>query len=132
MRDPSWVRLPVSALAAFDSGWMVYDGSRALVVGDYVTMNGRLGPWSRVVSAVGVEPRSTPMKIFFVAYGALRLLGVAGYLGGRRWGRSAVAAGAAGSLWYLPGGTVNGLLELGLLAVGRRRRRGGRSAGELG
>jgi hypothetical protein len=128
--DPAWVRVPVRALAAVDAAWMLFDGSRALLTGDYVTVDGRLGPWAGLVSAVGVDPRGTPMKIVFVAYGAAWLVGVAGYLGGRNWGRRAVIAGAAGSLWYLPVGTASSLLQLGLLAIGRRRSRRRASAGE--
>jgi hypothetical protein len=120
--EPRWVRLPVAALAALDAGWMVFDGTRALIVGDYVTVDGRLGPWAGLVSAVGVDPRGTPMKVFFVAYGTAWLVGVAGYLGGRRWGRPAVAAGAAGSLWYLGAGTVSSAVQLGLLGLSRRVR----------
>jgi len=38
-------------LAAVEAGWMLFDGSRALIVGDYVTAKsgpyaGQLGPWT--------------------------------------------------------------------------------------
>jgi hypothetical protein len=51
----------------FDRGRVdAYDGSRALIVGDYVTPKsgayaGQLGPWAKLVAAVGIEPRSTVM-----------------------------------------------------------------------
>lgn len=59
-----WLRLLAVALALIESGWMAFDGMRALLVGDYVTPRsgpyaGQLGPWARLVSAVGIEPRST-------------------------------------------------------------------------
>ncbi len=51
-------------LAALEAGWMMFDGMRALIVGDYVTPKkgpyaGQLGPWSKLVSAIGLAPRST-------------------------------------------------------------------------
>jgi hypothetical protein len=117
------VRWPVAVLAAVDAGWMVFDGSRALIVGDYVTADGgRLGPWASVVSAAGIDPRGTGMKVFFVGYGVLWLVAVGGYLTRRRWGRPAVAAGAAGSLWYLVAGTASSTVQLVLLGAGRGRR----------
>lgn len=60
----------IAALALFEAGWMAFDGVRALATGDYVTPSsgpyaGQLGPWSQVVSAVGIPPRSTAMKAIF-------------------------------------------------------------------
>jgi hypothetical protein len=119
------IRVLVVALALLEAGWMTYDGGRALVVGAYVTPSsgahaGRLGPWSKAVRAVGVEPRSTGMKVFFVVYGVLWLAVAAGYAGG--WdGVGAVTPGrlllalAVGSLWYAPVGTVLGLAQAALL-----------------
>jgi hypothetical protein len=58
------LRWAVVVLAVLEAGWMVFDGARALVVGDYVTPSsgeyaGKLGPWAGLASALGVEPRST-------------------------------------------------------------------------
>ena len=69
-----WLRWLVIALALAEAGWMAFDGIRALVVGDYVTPRsgsyaGQLGPWARLVSAVGIGPRSTLMKAVFAVYG---------------------------------------------------------------
>ena len=41
---PRWVRWPVITLALLDAGWMTFDGVRALAIGDYVTVDGKLGP----------------------------------------------------------------------------------------
>jgi hypothetical protein len=62
-------------LALAPGSWMGFDGIRALTVGDYVTPRtgpyaGQLGPWRLVVGAVGLDPRGTPMKLGFVAFGA--------------------------------------------------------------
>jgi hypothetical protein len=116
-----WV---VVALAAFEAGWMVFDGARALVVGDYVTpASGELGPWAALAEAVGVPPRSTGMKAFFVAYGAGWLVVTAAYAAGRRRARPAMVAAAAASLWYLVVGTVVSVLILLFLLFGEIARR---------
>ena len=78
-------------LIAFTAGWMLFDGTRALLVGDYVTAKsgeyaGRLGPWAGLVSAIGIEPRSTLMKSIFVAYGLAGLAAAVCLLLGLPWG----------------------------------------------
>jgi hypothetical protein len=121
------LRWVVVALAVVEAGWMVFDGTRALVVGDYVTPSsgeyaGRLGPWADLVSAVGIEPRSTGMKVFFVVYGLIWLVAALAFA--RRVPRSwwAMVLLAAGSLWYLVIGTVASVLQLLVLLVPSVRR----------
>jgi len=126
--DPPWVRWPVAGLAALSGGWMVVDGLRALITGDYVRIDGELGPWAGLVEGIGIDAESDSMKIGFVAYGGAQLVAVSGYLRGRRWGRPAVAVAAAGSLWYLVLGTASGVIQLALLLVGRSRRQACRRA----
>jgi hypothetical protein len=109
----------VAALAAVSGTWMAADGVRALVTGDYVRVDGELGPWTNLVAVVGLEPLSSTMKITFVAYGCAQLVAAGGYHTRRRWGRTAVAITAAGSLWYLVLGTASGVTQLALLLVGR-------------
>ena len=121
------LRWTIVALAALVAGWMVFDGSRALIAGDYVTPSsgeyaGRLGPWADVVSALGIEPRSTGMKLFFVAYGLAWLAIVVAFVRRRAWASKAMAIAAAGSLWYLAIGTVASAIQLALLALLRSRR----------
>src|SRR2546426_9243965 len=76
MHTLKWI---VLALALFQGGWLTFDGGRALIVGDYVTpasgpRAGRLGAWSRVVSAVGFEPRSTFIKCLHLFLGIAWLI----------------------------------------------------------
>ena len=120
------LRWTIIALAAFVAGWMVFDGTRALVVGDYVTPSsgeyaGRLGPWADVVSALGIDPRSTGMKLFFVTYGLAWFAIVIAFTRRRPWAARAMAGAAAGSLWYLVIGTVASAIQLVLLLVLHRR-----------
>jgi hypothetical protein len=115
------MRRAVVALAALSAGWMAFDGLRALVVGDYVTFDGRLGPWADLVERLGVDPRSTGMKAFFVAYGTAWLAATARYARGAPGSRTAMVAFAAGSSWYLVAGTVSSGAQLALLGLERRR-----------
>jgi hypothetical protein len=111
------VRALVIGLALIEASWMLFDGGRGLVVGDYVTPRtgahaGQLGPWHHLVTAVGIEPRSTLMKTIFVTYGALWLVIVLGFLRGAPWAAAAMLIAAIGALWYLPVGTVCSILQI--------------------
>jgi hypothetical protein len=99
---------------------MLFDGTRALIVGDYVTpatgeYAGQLGPWSKVVQAAGIEPRSALMKSIFVLYGlaalAMALCFALGYPGAR----TGMLVMAVLGLWYLPFGTVSDVIILAIL-----------------
>ena len=101
---------------------MAYDGSRALLVWDYVTPQsgrhaGQLGPWSKVVAGVGMQPRSTLMKWIFVVYGVGYLLAMLAFmfeLPGAWWGLLvAVILG----LWHLPFGTLINVVVMILISL---------------
>jgi len=115
-----WVMWLLSVAVVATGGWMVFDGVRALVVGDFVTPKqgdyaGRLGPWANIVSAVGLEPRSTVVKLIFVGYGSCYLAALGAFLldvPGSWW---ALLITALAGLWYLPVGTVANLVVVALL-----------------
>src|SRR5262249_34976465 len=112
-------------LALLEAGWMTFDGSRALIVGDYVTPRtgshaGELGPWQHIVRGVGIEPRSTLMKAVFVVYGIAWISIVVAFLRGAPWAATAMLCAAIGALWYLPIGTVCSILQIALLVWLRR------------
>ena len=114
------MKLAVSLIAFLLGGWLVFDGSHALVSGDYVTARsgdhaGELGPWAKVVSAIGVDPRSTGMKCAHLLLGVLWLTSLLVFLVQPAAGRLALAGCSCLSLWYLPLGTLLGLVELWLL-----------------
>lgn len=120
---PAAVRWVVVALLVIVGGYMVFDGVRALTVGDYLTPSsgeyaGQLGPWSRLVDALGIPPRGTPMKVSFVVLGTLHLA-AAGFLASSGSAAAAWLAGvaAASGLWYLPFGTAADGLVIVLLAT---------------
>lgn len=118
----AWLRWVVVALAVAEAGYMVVDGFHALTRGDYITPRsgehaGQLGPWARLVSAVGVEPRSTPMKVAFVVYGLAWLAVTAAFALEQGWAWYAMLALAIGSLWYLVQGTLLSAAMIVLLAL---------------
>jgi hypothetical protein len=122
----SWLKWVVVVLAVVEFGWMAFDGGRALIVGDYVTAAsgqhaGELGPWARVVSAVGIEPRSTLMKTIHVALGLTSLGITACFAMGLPWAWSGMRVCAVLGLWYLPFGTVLGIVQILLLSAVRTR-----------
>jgi hypothetical protein len=55
MQYHKWIVLTLTLLLG---SWLLLDGIRAIVVGDYFTPNngphaGQLGPWSKIVSNLG-------------------------------------------------------------------------------
>ncbi|MFQ5690721.1 MAG: hypothetical protein ACE5HQ_10665 [Gemmatimonadota bacterium] len=119
MHGLRWV---VLVLALIEGGWLTFDGGRALVVGDYVTPRsgrhaGQLGPWSKIVWAVGIEPRSTLMKSIHLALGLVWLAVMLGFALGLSWAWTAMVVCAALGLWYLPFGTVLSVAQIVLLLL---------------
>ena len=90
-----WRNWAIVVLVIITAGWMLFDGTRALIVGDYVTPTtgqyaGQLGPWSILVKAIGIEPRSTLMKSIFVVYGLAALTVAVCFILGLAWARVAM------------------------------------------
>lgn len=111
-------------LALLNGGWMLFDGSRALVVGDYVTPKsgahaGQLGPWAAFLAKAGLDPRSAGVKIAFVVLGLATLVAVAGHFLGAAWARPTLLIVAVLGLWYLPFGTIINAVLLVALSLQR-------------
>ena len=116
------MRWIVVLLAVAEAGYMVVDGARALIAGDYITPSageyaGQLGPWAGLVSRVGVDPRSTGMKVAFVAIGLAWLAVTVAFALRAQWAWTAMLVFAVGTLWYLVPGTIISALIIGLLFV---------------
>ena len=112
----------IVVLGLMQGGWMAFDGSRALIVGDFVTPGsgpyaGQLGPWSKLVSAIGIEPRSTLMKVIHVGLGAAWLVATVCFLLRMPWAWSGLLTCAVLSLWYLPFGTLFSVVQIVLLLM---------------
>ena len=83
--------------------WMTFDGLHSRLFGDYVRLNGQLGPWIGLARAVGLEPNQ--LAFTFVAFG-LGLIGASfGTFLRRPWGYAASLAICAACLLYLGFGT---------------------------
>jgi len=114
------IRVMIVCIALLMGGWLAFDGTRALTTGDYTTAKngpyaGQLGPWSRVVAALRLNPRGNLIKFLHVALGVLWLVAMIAFVLQPTLGWWALLGSAILSLWYLPFGTVLGLIELGLL-----------------
>lgn len=122
----TWTKWLVLILVLVNAGWMLFDGARALALGDYVTPKsgehaGQLGPWARLVEALGIPARSTAMKLIFVVYGFSYLAATIGYLKNVPGARSATAAMAVLGLWYLPFGSLINVIVVTLLYLTRSK-----------
>lgn len=115
-----WITWIVLLLALVEAGWLAFDGARALLVGDYVTPRsgryaGQLGPWAKLVSAVGIDPRSRFMKSAHLLIGSAWLVVGIGFGAGVDGAASGMLICAVVTLWYAPWGTVLSLLQIMLL-----------------
>jgi hypothetical protein len=117
----------VLTLAFSEAGWLAFDGGRALLVADYVTPSsgpyaGQLAPWAKVVSAVGIEPRSTLMKSIHLALGTAWLIVTICFALRMPWARSGMLVCSVLCLWYFPFGTLLSIIQIGLLLLPGVRR----------
>ena len=108
-------------LVVLVGGFMLLDGLRALIAGDYTTPRmgahvGELGPWARVVSMLGIPPRSLGMKIAFIVYGLVYLVAGVLFVVGVVPAVVLIVAAAVG-LWYLPFGTLLNAIVIVLVVV---------------
>jgi len=119
-----WKFWLVIILVVLPTGWMLFDGIRALIVGDFITPAtgdnaGQLGPWANLVKAIGIEPRSTLMKLAFIIYGAASLITLTGFVLKQPWGQPSLIVTSVLGLWYLPFGTIANIIVLILLFLNR-------------
>lgn len=115
-----WV---IVVMAMSQAAWMVFDGSWALLYGDYVISASEVpaakgAPWAKVLTRIGIAPRSILVKSGFVIYGVAWLVVVTAFAGGTDWAWNAMLWLALGSLWYLNVGAVtSSLIALSLIAL---------------
>lgn len=119
MPIPGWI---AGGLCLVIGAWLAFDGSRALIVGDYVTPKsgqhaGQLGPWSAVFRSRGIDPRSTPIKLLHVVVGVMLCASVILLLLHPRLGWRCLLAASICGLWYVPFGTLTLLVAIVLLAL---------------
>lgn len=124
----SIVRVIIAGIAFLIGGWLIFDGTRALATGDYTTAKsgphaGQLGPWSRVVSALGIDPDGQLMKYIHVALGVAWLASMIAFAFNPPVGWGMILISSLCTLWYLPLGTFFSLVELCLLFLPQIRNR---------
>lgn len=117
-----WLGWVVVMLAFVEGGWLAFDGGKALMTGDYVTPSsaqyaGQLGPWSKLVSAVGIEPRSTLMKSVHLMLGSAWLIVIVCFVLRLSWAWWGMFICAVAGLWYLPFGTLLSVVQIVLLLL---------------
>jgi hypothetical protein len=114
-----WV---IVVLAVMNFGYMTFDGSRALIKGDYIrprsgTYAGQLGPWAKLVAAIGIKPESTIMKSLFLFWGLTGLVITVSFILNTGWSANALIIINILSLWYLVPGTISSGLQVILLVI---------------
>ena len=76
------LRIIIILLSLLNAGYMAFDGARAFILGDYLRPSsgeygGQLGPWSKLVAGLGIDPESSVMKAVFLVLGVYGLIAVA-------------------------------------------------------
>src|SRR5260370_37967119 len=104
----------LTLIALFVGGWMIFDGAHVLIYGKYFGPE-KPGPWSAIVSSVGLNPFK--LGVPFVVLGLLWLLFLVGILGYRSWAWDGALVTAIASLWFLPIGTLFSVIFIVLVLV---------------
>ena len=111
------ITLAIALLGLLPAAWMLFDTSRRLFIGDYVRIDGQLGPWTHAVAAVGLDPMGRAVAALFLVCGFARLVATIGYVARSSWGWHAMLATSIAILWYLPIGTATAVLTIILLFI---------------
>lgn len=112
----------VVAMSVLNAGYMAWDGGRALVVGDYIRPQsgeyaGQLGPWTKVVTQLGIDPMSVFMKSVFLVSGLAGLVITTAFALDVSWGWKALLIFNVCCLWNLYFGTASSVVQSILLLV---------------
>jgi len=95
--------------------WLAFDGLRHRLFGDYARIQGQLGPWAALVSALGLNPHQ--LDWFFIVLGLSLIAASFGIYLRRRWGYNVGLGLSAIGLLYLGFGTPVALICLVLLLL---------------
>lgn len=119
-----FIKWIIIIMATLNFGYMFFDGSRALATGDYIRPKsgqhaGQLGPWSKAVEKVGINPESTTMKLIFVVWGLAGLYITLAFLQDKPWAWKAMLIANIASLWYAVVGTFGSVVQIALLVISK-------------
>lgn len=118
------IRWIITLLAVINFGYMAFDGSGALIKGDYIrppsgAYAGQLGPWSKLVRAAGIDPGSRAMKLVFLILGISGLFIGISFMFRAGWAVNALFLINVLSIWYIVPGTIVSILQIVLLFIFR-------------
>jgi hypothetical protein len=109
-----WIKIGFLVIAILNGGWMLFDGVHVLVKGKYFGPP-QPGPWSQVVTAVGLNPFS--LGPLFVGLGLLWIVAAGGILQGSSWAWLLAVIVSVASLWYIPIGTLLSVIAILILLL---------------
>lgn len=120
----TYLKWIIVTMALLLGGWLTFDGTRAWIVGDFITPSsgpyaGQLGPWSKVVQALGLDPRGRFVKSLHIGLCVAWLAAGAVFILRPAAGWWCLMVCAVGTLWYIPIGTVISILVLVTLWIHR-------------
>ncbi len=109
-------------LAVLQFGFMAFDGCKALIKGDYTRPQtgeyaGQLGPWSHIVSTIGINPEGNFMKVLFVVWGIIGLWFTYRFIRNPQAALMPLLLLDVCSLWYLVAGTASSTIQIVLLII---------------
>jgi len=109
-------------MSLLNAGYMTFDGTKAILTGDYIRPKtgeyaGQLGPWTKLVQKIGINPMSTFMKCIFVFFGIAGLILTTCFALNVEWAWKAMLIFNICCLWNLFFGTASSLLQIILLVI---------------
>ena len=116
------LRWIVVILSFANTGYMAYDGTKALITGDYIRPKageyaGQLGPWTKLVEKIGIDPMSALMKSIFILFGVAGLIITICLALNMAWAWKAMMIYNICASWYLFFGTASSILQIILLVA---------------
>jgi hypothetical protein len=116
------IKTAIVLSAVLNFGFMTFDGARGLIAGDYIRPKsgqyaGQLGPWSKLVKSVGINPESSFMKALFLIWGIIGIIITICFVMNFSWAWQGMLLLNVSSLWYLFIGTGLSALQIVLLVV---------------
>ena len=119
---PTLLKIIIIILGLLNAGYMTFDGTRALIKGDYIRpasgeYAGQLGPWSKLVEKIGIDPMSATMKSIFILFGITGLVITIAFALDKSWAWKAMLIFNICSLWNLFMGTFSSILQIILLVI---------------
>ena len=118
------LKIIIILVSLLNAGFMAFDGARALITGDYIRPKdgayaGQLGPWTKIMTGIGIDPMSTLMKSIFLVVGIYGIIAALSFAFNMRSGWKLLLVFAVLSLWNLMFGTMSSVLIIILLLVWR-------------